>query len=123
MIYTNEYNIPEVIVNAIVNDTYTRGESDISVTGLLQPPRISVLRKKHESDLVADVSDEVWKLFGQVCHDLFERANKDKNNIETERRMFTGLGGWTISGQADIYEKDTKTLSDFKVTSVWSDLC
>tara|TARA_R100001510_G_C7656678_1_gene216979 strand:- start:2734 stop:3609 length:876 start_codon:yes stop_codon:yes gene_type:complete len=120
LIYTNEHNIPEVIVNAIVNDTYTRGESDISVTGLLQPPRIAVLRKKHEADLVADVSDEVWKLFGQVCHDLFERANKDKNNIETERRMFTEVDGWTISGQADIYEKNTKTLSDFKVTSVWS---
>ena len=45
MKYTNKHDIPKEIIRAIENDQYTRGNSDISVTGLLQPPRIRLLER------------------------------------------------------------------------------
>ena len=51
MRYTNKHNIPKEIVRAIHNDSYSRGDAEISVTGLLQPPRINLLRKKHDEKI------------------------------------------------------------------------
>src|SRR3990167_9252633 len=30
------------------------------------------------------------------------------------------VAGWTVSGKADIYDINTKTITDYKTTSVWS---
>ncbi len=45
MKYTNKHNVPVEIIRAITNDQYSKGEAHISVTGLLQPPRIRLLIK------------------------------------------------------------------------------
>ena len=63
---TNKHNIPREIVRSIENDSYDMGEADISVTGLLKPPRISLLSKINEEKLEADVSDRIWILLGQA---------------------------------------------------------
>ena len=44
MILTNKHNLPEAIVAAIMNDSYTKGDADISVTELLSPPQLRALR-------------------------------------------------------------------------------
>ena len=41
--YTNAHNIPPEIIRAVQNDSYTKGSAVKSVTGLLQPPQISIL--------------------------------------------------------------------------------
>ena len=40
---TNKQNLPESLVRAVSYSDYDRGDADISVTGLLNPPRIAVL--------------------------------------------------------------------------------
>ena len=77
MKYTNKHDIPKEIIRAIENDQYTRGNSDISVTGLLQPPRIRLLEREHHDDIVLDYSDETWKILGQSVHAILERANEN----------------------------------------------
>ena len=117
---TNKYNIPREIVRSIENDSYDMGDADISVTGLLKPPRISLLSKINEDKLEADVSDRIWILLGQATHTILERANENYDDTDIERRMFIDIEGWRVSGQADSFSLAKNTLRDYKVTSAWS---
>ena len=120
MKYTNKHDIPKEIIRAIENDQYTRGNSDISVTGLLQPPRIRLLEREHHDDIVLDYSDETWKILGQSVHAILERANENYDDTITEQRLFADIEGWTVSGQTDSLAVHDKVLKDYKVTSVWT---
>ena len=62
MKYTNKHNVPQEIINAVHNDSYSRGKATISATGLLQPPRIRLLAQEHYEELTIDISDEIWNL-------------------------------------------------------------
>jgi hypothetical protein len=42
------------------NDSYSKGASTMSVTGLLAPPRIRLLKEEHDSEISVDVSNEIW---------------------------------------------------------------
>ena len=64
MKYTNKHNVPVEIIRAITNDQYSKGEAHISVTGLLQPPRIRLLNKEYADKITVDYSDETWKILG-----------------------------------------------------------
>ena len=123
---TNFLNLPPPIFNAIARDPYTRGDADISITGLLEPPRIRVLKKRHWDELTEDVSDRIYSLLGQVIHGILERAaadDKDKTLGDLfEKRFYTKINGWTVSGQMDaVYAdgeiQDYKLLSYFKVAN------
>jgi len=120
MKYTNQHNVPEEIIRAVHNDSYSRGRSIISVTGLLQPPQIRLLTEKNYEDMTVDVSDEIWKLLGQSVHTILERANEDNEDTITEQRMYASIKGWKISGQTDSISVSEGILKDYKVTSAWS---
>ena len=120
MKYTNKHNIPIEIIRAVENDNYSKGDSVKSVTGLLQPPQISVLSEHHHEELTADISERIWILLGQSVHTILERANEGKEGTLTEERMFGEVGGWRISGQTDSIAVEDGILKDYKVTSVWT---
>ena len=120
MKYTNKHNLPIEIIRAIKNDQYSKGESHISVTGLLQSPRIRLLNIENQDKITVDYSDEVWKILGQGIHAILERANENYEDTITEQRMFAEVNGWTISGQTDSLALDENILKDYKVTSVWT---
>ena len=46
---TNKYNLPVTIIDAIHEQqaAYSRGDAYKSITGLMGPPRIDILTKKH----------------------------------------------------------------------------
>jgi len=113
---TNKMNLPESIVTAVLNDPYSRGNSDISVTSLISSPYQRQLKETVEQ--VEDASDRIWSLLGQSVHTILERAYNGNPDVRVEERLFTSVNGWTVSGQFDVIERDT--LCDFKVTSVWS---
>jgi hypothetical protein len=120
MKYTNHHNLPDEIIRAIENDQYDKGDSVISITGLLQPPRIRLLNKTHEEELVEDYSDQIWKILGQSVHTILERANENYEDTITEERYFAQVMGWKISGQTDSFSMEDRTLKDYKITSVWT---
>ena len=120
MKHTNIHNIPVEIIRAIENDSYSKGNADISVTGLIQSPRIRLLHKKHQTELTSDYADEIWKVLGQAVHTILERANQDQEDTITEQRFFYPVNNWVVSGQTDSMSVNENTLKDFKVTSVWS---
>jgi len=114
MKYTNKLNLPQPLVDAVIGDKYSRGKADISVTGLLNPPRQTTLIQRHWDELEEDVSDRIWALLGKTVHNILEST--DSTGI-VEKRLFMDIGGWTISGAIDRFVKKDKHLSDYKVTS------
>lgn len=114
---TNKLNLPQPIVDAVANDPYTKGDADISCTTLIDSPRINALKNKYGGELVEDVSERIWSLFGQAVHNILERAADSAQIVE--ERLYMKIMGWKLSGQFDHMVLGEK-LSDYKVTSVWS---
>ena len=156
--FTNRYNLPDSIVNAVKIDRHvTRG--DISVTTLIDAPQIRMLRRKH--DTTEDVSERTWALFGTAIHHILELgdirfssarklyeaanilesiANNDaqmvaaakyirhkadihfpdasNSDIVTEQTLSLEVDNMVLSGTFDRLMKSSKTLQDYKSTSV-----
>lgn len=119
---TNKMGLPPAIVAAVKNDPYD-SEGSISATTLIQPPQIIGLTHLHHDELEEDASDRIWALFGQSVHHIIERANAttfDTSDELSEHRLFSVIGGELVSGKFDRVSIKDATLSDYKVTSVWT---
>lgn len=101
MILTNKYNVSEVFVTAVENDSYSKGDAHISVTGLLSPPQMRYLLEKHDDEIEVDVSQRLAALHGQAMHVVAERAATGNLQLLTEKTIYTHYLGWKIKGQFD----------------------
>jgi len=120
---TNKFDLPQFVVDALTHSDYTRGDSDISVTQLIDSPRIARLQREHADEQTKDAVDFVWSRFGTSVHTMFEESLKATgSDVITEERLFTETQGWKLSGAIDAQEvsDDGVIISDFKVTSAWS---
>jgi len=121
MKYTNKYKLPKSFYRAVVQNTYDLDKLDekyISATALISPVRQSILKIRHWNELVEDVSDSGWRLFGEAMHYVVTKANQ-KDNI-VEKRLEYKVDSIIVSGKPDIYIPTEKTIEDYKITSVWS---
>ena len=134
MQFTNRLNLPEAICEAVKNDPYSAGDSDITVTQLIRPTQQVGLQRYHEDDLIEDVSDRIYALMGQAMHVVLERSNV--TGI-AEKRIYAEIRGWIVGGAFDAIviaeeketdlsmpgihgrDKPTWTLQDYKYMSVW----
>ena len=119
---TNNGNMPPAIVGAIIQQRseYSNGGSDLSASGVTDPPRIYWLKKRHRDEVVEDVSDLIWSMLGTAVHNILEASGKHGGEHIVEERFATDILGWKFSGQLDHYNVDNNTLSDYKITSVYS---
>lgn len=116
---TNNHDLPQPLVNAVERDPYSMGNARISVTGLLRPPRITLLYKRHSPEIVTDVVDHIWSLMGRAIHKVLEDGG-DEQHI-TEERLFAEVRGWRISGQVDLQKKGNRyKITDYKNTSAYT---
>ena len=120
---SNNFGLPEFVVDALTFSTYSRGDAQISVTQLIDSPRIVQLQRQFADKQKKDAVDFLWSRFGTSVHNMFEESLKAANSDAiTEERLFTEWRGWKLSGAIDVQEvhEDGVIISDFKVTSVWS---
>ena len=118
---TNHHGLPESFVAFAKDDKYSAGVADISVTGLIDSPRIRILKRLNAEKMETDVVDMVWPLFGTAVHHILESSSNGVDIIQ-EERLFHEFGGWTVSGAID-HQKIVDgaiQITDYKVTSVWS---
>lgn len=115
---TNHHNLPQSIVDAVVNDPYTGG-GDISATKLIDSARIAQLTRAHREQITVDVSERVWSLLGQAVHTVLERAGLRAEGMIAEQRLFAEVLGWQLSGQFDVMHLESRKISDYKVTTVY----
>lgn len=123
MKYTNKWGLPEAIVRGArkVNEQYDNGGADVSVTQLIQAPRVNLLRKKHFSETEKDISDEWYALFGSAVHYILS-LGADHNQI-AEERLHIKVNGFHVSGAIDLQtvKRDgTVKLSDYKMCPVYA---
>ena len=119
---TNKFDLPEPFVAAVSTDDYERGDAEFTATELIKPSRILSYTRKHWDDIVEDVSDRVWAFQGQTKHIVLERiarTNPDRYIVEKRLQTIMPGTGAKISGQFDLFDKETRFLYDWKETSVW----
>lgn len=113
---TNRFGLPQALVDAVTNDPYDNGGSWRSVTQLIAPARQVVLLKRHDNEIEVDVSERLYALYGQIVHQILERANtKDL----VEERLFTERFGKRVSGGFDVLQAQKGKLIDWKFSTVW----
>jgi hypothetical protein len=117
---TNNHALPETIINVIRRPEYNKGRANMSVTELLNSPRIVQLKRKHWDDLTEDAADMVWSIFGTAIHGVLEHGKGDTHIVE--ERIHVELDGMRISGAIDLQEvePDGIIVSDYKTTSAWA---
>lgn len=121
MKFTNKYNLPEAIVQAIANREYSKGEADYSVTELLRPPQMARLLQIYGGQIEVDIADSIWALFGTAVHYILSKNSLENHTIE--ERLILPIGKTKISGQPDVIINAEDgagiTIQDYKVTSVY----
>lgn len=118
---TNHHNLPDAIVRAVkgFDAAYKASHgkrSDISVTTIIQPPQIAVLKEKHDEELSEDVSERLWALMGNAVHELLAHSESKENAPE---RLYGDYAGWVVSGEYDRMQIVGGLLQDYKFMSVW----
>jgi len=120
MLITNKYNLPQPFVDLVSGDTYSKGKSDITTTGLAQPPKIAELTRRHASEITMDASEKVWTMMGTANHYVLEQiALRNPERYVTEQRFYLDIDGVKLGGQIDLFDRETETLWDYKVSSVY----
>ena len=117
---TNKYNIPQTFVNVLQRPTYSKGKANLSVTQLINSPKIVALTSLFADELEQDVSEMVWSIFGSAVHGVLEHG-KDANH-KIEERLHAEIDGWNISGAIDlqIVGENGIGIRDYKTTSAWA---
>ena len=117
---TNKFNLPQPFVDLVSGDTYSKGESDITTTGLAQPPKIAELTRRHSGEITMDASEKVWTMMGTANHYVLEQiALRNPERYVTEQRFYLDIDGVKLGGQIDLFDRETETLWDYKVSSVY----
>jgi len=119
---TNKYDLPDAFLNFARDDKYTKGKADISVTTLIDAPRVRLMKDLYAKDAETDVTDMIWPLFGTAVHHILESAD-DPEHVQVEERLYATVANWVLSGALDHQEvlpDGTVQITDYKVTSAWS---
>ena len=113
MKFTNIYNLPDGMVQALSAKDWKPDPKRMSVTDLINPPLIRTLKIKHFDDITVDVSENLWALLGSAIHYILSQTDG-----KTELKLEYDYGDYTIVGKLDRYANDI--IDDYKITSVWS---
>tara|TARA_R100000234_G_scaffold46370_1_gene27655 strand:- start:23224 stop:24114 length:891 start_codon:yes stop_codon:yes gene_type:complete len=119
---TNKFGLPDTFLNFLRSDKYSKGNADISVTSLIDSPRIKILRDNYSDEIEFDAVDNIWALFGTAVHHVLETSRETKNSVR-EERLYANVLGWELSGALDdqeLLDDGTVSITDYKVTSAWS---
>jgi hypothetical protein len=120
---TNKTKLPQIVEDWAAYDSYDRGTADFTATELIKPERILGLERRHKDEIEVDVTDLVWRMSGQAKHVIFERvAQQNPERYIAEQRYTMAVAGTVISGQLDLYDRETETLFDYKEAKVWKQI-
>ena len=115
---TNNQFLPHVLYDVLVKDfyNYVPDDNTFSVTELLNPPKITLLRRRHREEIVQDATDLFYRTWGHLMHQWLE--NFSEGECLKEERLKAKLGEYYPTGKPDLYYD--KVVWDYKLTSVWT---
>ena len=83
---TNYHGLPKPFFQAVLSDKYSRRNAHCSATGLIRPPRITILTQRHWEEIEEEISERIWSLLGKSVHVILQTAQLD--NAPAEERLF-----------------------------------
>ena len=114
---TNKLNLPDMLQRAVEKD-YQYRDKRYSITSLLDPDRVLMLKRRHNDDIEQDVSECIWMLFGTVTHYALETGIECREGEYVEEHLeYTFPSGYTLSGIIDHVED---YIDDYKTASIWT---
>lgn len=118
MTITNNQYLPDVLYDVLAKDFYNYIPDDdtFSVTELLNPAKITLLRRRHREGIVQDVTDLFYRTWGNLMHQWLE--NFSEGECLKEERLKAKLGKFYLTGKPDLYYD--RTIWDYKLTSIWT---
>jgi len=118
MNYTNKNNLPQVLVDVLTKDfyDYIPDENEYTASELINPPKITILKRRHRDEMTVDVSDLFYRVWGNLMHQWLQSFSE--NESLKEERLKVEIGGYIVSGKPDLYFN--KILDDYKLTSIWT---
>lgn len=114
---TNNKGLPQPLV-AMAESEYKLADNEYRVTSTLKGIRETILERRHHDEIEVDVSDRIWQIFGTSVHGLLEAQAEGANEFK-EERLKMEINGYILSGQFDLYNAETQTITDYKTASVW----
>lgn len=114
---TNKTNLPETYARVVAQYmNYSNHGNDLSVTQLIDSPKLVRLKMRHIDECTEDVSDLFWSMLGTVAHNVLEQHSAVLDMAE--ERLTLEHEGVKLSGKFDAYHEGVVT--DYKLTSVYS---
>lgn len=116
-------DIPKWLEECLIktNERYSKGKSDFSTTELISPPMI--VRLKKENDVEIDPISYLNSFTGTSVHNQIEKMLESDDKYIVEERYYCDIEvdgkTYKISGQIDLYEKESKKMYDHKNTSIF----
>lgn len=115
MVIKNKLGLPEALVNAVSLSPHNKA-GQYSATTLLKGTREILLTKRHWEALEVDVADNIWALFGTAVHSVLEEQETSEFK---EEYLQAKVSDSVVTGRADSYCLESKTLTDYKTASTW----
>lgn len=114
---TNKFGYPPPIYKALCGSDYDK-HGDFSVTELINPPRLSVLRIRHDAEIEIDASQNAYAIESSSMHALLSEVHLP--GALAEERFIVTILGRQVSMKPDYAYRDTDgsyVLLDNKRTS------
>src|SRR5690606_16625419 len=83
----NSGDVSDDMFRLLSTSKYTKGQSDISVTELIAPPRIRQLLARHGDKIEVDASDSIYALFGTLTHEIMQNVKLGLAGKNSDRRL------------------------------------
>ena len=115
MTVTNIFNLPTALVEAVTTERHNN-DGEYSATTLLKGACETILTKRHWDEILVDVSESIWQVFGTAVHSIME-AQKD--NTFKEEFFSVDVSNSKVTGRVDSYDLENEVLVDWKTASVW----
>jgi hypothetical protein len=108
---------------AVHRSNYDSGDTDYSVTTLLDPPRVVHLNKRHLSKCDIFVKEQLASFIGTAIHNYFEYClgKSTAAPYKMEERLFATILNRKVSGCYDLVREEDleEDMYDYKTTSCW----
>lgn len=115
---TNKLNLPQSIVNALQSD-YQYKDHQFSATTILQGIKSFLLMKRHSNEIEMDASEGLNMLLGTAVHNLLEGHAAENELTEDYMKAWIPNTLYAVSGKYDLYNLETKELTDYKTCTIW----
>jgi hypothetical protein len=121
MKFTNKAKTHPAIAGYLQSQHYFL-KGDISTTGLIKPPRETLLCQRHDDEIIVDVSKNYKSKAGTEFHAGVQRwiEKNQPKGVMSEKKLRMDINNWVVTGTADIIDYLLHQLWDIKNASVWA---